>query len=238
LRSGTAQSCGCKPRVITGRRKYTPRGIYDIDAAWFDAIDSEPKAYFLGLLYADGTTDGKHSARLALHHKDEDILKEFNRHLGHTKPLRRQKAGPMVELEIANKPMVASLVRHGLIPNKTFTLTYPEWMPAELRRHFLRGYSDGDGCWTTSRQKPTRSLTYHWSVVSTESFCRSVANLIKTDLGINSSLGCRFPERNNTTRTLQVGGNRQLAKLANYLYRDATVFLHRKRDVAGGLLCR
>ena len=57
-----------------GHKRYS----YNVDESFFDVIDSEQKAYILGLLFADGCNDikkkGGATVSLSLNEKDEDII--------------------------------------------------------------------------------------------------------------------------------------------------------------------
>ena len=70
---------------------------YNIDETFFDVIDTEEKAYFLGFLYADGynNTD-RNSVALSLNEDDKEILEKFNNLLQSNKPLQ------YVEFKAAN----------------------------------------------------------------------------------------------------------------------------------------
>jgi hypothetical protein len=48
------------------------------------------------------------------------------------------------------------------------------------------------------------------------------------NLNINSTILCRFPERNNCVRTLQISGNTQVKTLRDWMYNNSTVYLNRK----------
>ena len=62
---------------------------YPVDEQFFDEIDSEEKAYFLGMLYADGTNSMKKTeVSLRLQEEDYEILTKLNNLLQPTKPLR------------------------------------------------------------------------------------------------------------------------------------------------------
>src|SRR5690606_34041342 len=62
---------------------------YNIDETFFDVIDTEEKAYFLGFLYADGynNTD-RNSVALSLKEDDKEILEILNNLLQPNKPLQ------------------------------------------------------------------------------------------------------------------------------------------------------
>ena len=66
-----------------------PRRKYPIDTAFFDNIDCEKKAYFLGFLYADGFNDESRGiTRLQLQERDKQILEDLNILIQPTKPLQ------------------------------------------------------------------------------------------------------------------------------------------------------
>ena len=46
---------------------------------------------------------------------------------------------------INQKEICEQLISHGCLPNKSLILQLPNTVPNNLLRHFIRGYSDGDG---------------------------------------------------------------------------------------------
>lgn len=130
---------------------------------YFKKINSEDKAYFLGLIATDGSlsSDLKDEKRrkLSIHLKAEDvhILKKFKKFLRTKKKLyyagvkyygkKDTKSNPKYILEISSKKIHADLTKLGLTPNKTKLLKYPNYkiVPKNLMRHYIRGAFDGDG---------------------------------------------------------------------------------------------
>lgn len=65
---------------------------YTFNKNYFEKIDSEDKAYFLGLLYADGcnstsATQNHASIVLNLQEGDKEILEKFMKYINSNKPL-------------------------------------------------------------------------------------------------------------------------------------------------------
>ena len=61
---------------------------YHIDHNYFEEIDTEDKAYFLGLFFADGYNyEKKHHMSISLYEKDKDILIKFNKSIKNGRPL-------------------------------------------------------------------------------------------------------------------------------------------------------
>lgn len=140
-----------KRRGINFRAKSTYRK-YSIDEHYFDNIDTEEKAYILGLLYADGGNCSKKNhyiVSLTLHPKDIDILEKIRFALKMESPIVdwiNSKSGKTYKrINICSKHMVCALEAHGIVPRKSLVVTYPGWLREDLYRHFIRGLFDGDG---------------------------------------------------------------------------------------------
>lgn len=201
---------------------------YDIDETFFDVIDTEEKAYFLGILYADGynNTD-RNSVALSLKEGDKSILIKLNSLLQPNKPLqyvhiKYKNSSDQYRLVIANKHISKKLVELGCDKAKTFKIIFPteEQVPINLINHFVRGYFDGDGC-VQPRQ---------CNITSTEKFCFSLKDIL-SQKGINCTIDTRFPERNNNIRTLHISGRKQLLKFLDWIYENSTVYLDRKHEI-------
>ena len=147
---------------------------YSLNEHYFDFIDTQDKAYLLGLLYADGCNSNGHIF-IRLQAKDRDVLDKMNIALDSDRPLRfidySSRSGycqNQYSLEIVNQYMSNQLSLLGMIPNKSLVLEFPQWMKVELYPHFIRGYFDGDGY--VSKNYNNAKL----SIVSTKSFCEKV----------------------------------------------------------------
>lgn len=200
---------------------------YDIDETFFDVIDTEEKAYFLGFLYADGynNTD-RNSVALSLKEDDKEILEKLNNLLQPNKPLqyiefKTANSSNQYRLVIANKHISQKLVELGCDKAKTYSLKFPseEQVPKHLIRHFVRGYFDGDGC------VGKKAI----SIVSTLYFCNSLAEILKDLFNINCYIRARHPERNNTIRMLEL--NKKSARtFLKWIYKDSNIHLQRKYE--------
>lgn len=121
---------------------------YNIDENYFDAIDTQNKAYILGFIYADGClSKNKSEIIIKLHHKDEDILNIIKSELKSEHPIKRITSykNHQSVFSFSSKKLYNGLSKIGLTPSKTFTINFPK-LNDELIRHFIRGYFDGDGC--------------------------------------------------------------------------------------------
>lgn len=206
---------------------------YSLDEEFFNVIDSEAKAYFLGLLYADGYNNTDFNAvSLQLKESDKHILDYFTQLLQPSKPLMFQKGrGPNDSNNyrmVINSPVISNrLAALGCPKKKTFITSFPssDQIPKELLHHFVRGYFDGDGSVNNGKK-------FHFSIVGTIEFLNGLQNLLREDLNFGiSQLSQRHLERDNNIRSLHKSGRKQTIKFGDWLYKDANVFLIRKKLV-------
>lgn len=135
-----------------GKRIYQ----YYYDKNFFHDIDTSEKAYFLGLLSADGCVYNRNKkgfqnwVKLALQSCDEKVLKLFLQCLNSDKPVNHTvKHGKNVDtnvssVEIVSDEMAEDLKQWNIVPRKTYDFITPN-IPKHLYSHYFRGYFDGDG---------------------------------------------------------------------------------------------
>lgn len=129
---------------------------YDCNENYFEKINTNQKAYWLGLLYSDGyvrkrkQSDGRHKqggiVGISLKNGDQYILERLIFDLESTYKLSKQVKDDFIsyKLEINSSKMVDDLIKLGCIPNKSLILLPPN-LTDEYIPHFIRGYFDGDG---------------------------------------------------------------------------------------------
>ncbi len=139
-------------------RRRLNREKIKLDANYFEIIGTKEKAYWLGFLFADGwmyIRKNKPDTRqlgIEIHKKDEGIIDRFLKSLkaeGIEKHYR--KNNDMVYIKVGNKKLTKDLINHGVVPNKSKTIKFPNLNSRELELAFLLGYYDGDGKKDTTR---------------------------------------------------------------------------------------
>lgn len=204
---------------------------YPLNENYFDIIDSEEKAYFLGLLYADGCNNIKKGVvSIGLKESDKDLLQKLNNLIQPDKPLQfcdksyiRSRKGfensqNQYTIVISSRHISNSLVELGVYKAKTFKLKFPTLyqVPKHLQSHFLRGYCDGDGYIGKSQI----------SFVSTREFCEKVESLIKEELNINS-----YIRQRGIKNVYELSLNNKACRtFLKFIYNDANIYLKRKYD--------
>ena len=219
-------------RVQNGVRKY------NVNEKYFDIIDSQNKAYILGLLYADGyNCPQKGGIRLSLQYDDKEILERIRNELKSEKPLAFRKCSDhqasngfyskdMYILDIYSAHICKTLESYGMTRNKSLTLKYPDCIPEKFHSHFIRGYFDGDGSlhnYTNKRGyvQPTVTIT------STQQFCETTLSILRDNVGIGGGIyeaSCH----NGITKVLTICGINQCIATLDWIYSDANISLERK----------
>jgi len=196
---------------------------YLLNEDFFEIIDSEEKAYFLGFLFADATINEKHHyVDLTLHNKDIEILNKFNKLIFiNERPLYSVKK-IYRRLQINSMKIVNDLVKLGCIQNKTFKLKFPN-IDNKYVRDFIRGYFDGDGCVYITNK------TLNFSIVGTIELLEIIQKYLIENCQLNKTkFDERFPLRKTNIRSLLYGGNIVINRIFHYLYDNSTIFLERK----------
>ena len=223
---------------ITLRSQSESQKKFFIHEDYFDKIDTEEKAYFLGFLYADGCNYNKTSMiSIGLQEEDRPILDRFSKLVNSDRPLvfsksNNPKRKSQYKMTIISEHISEQLTKLGCTPKKSLTLTFPnnEQVPCYLIRHFIRGLWDGDGCLSYGFYGKNSKLNCRPSLVSTVYVCESIKELLLEELNINSSIiRPRYSVTNDTTtRQLSINGNIQAMTLLDWLYQGSKIHLDRK----------
>lgn len=202
---------------------------------YFEVIDTEAKAYFLGFIFADGgiyirsrQNSIEKSFKINLAEIDKHILEFFQQELGYSGKLKfiqgREFISPenkkkyfrqnQYVLYISSTKFVEHLLNLGLSNRKTYQeLSIPN-IHDDLMPHFIRGYFDGDGC---SNSKGI------YFTSKTKTFLKELQSYLQNKF--NSSFGNII----KTKREVYLWSftvEKQL--FLNYLYQNANYYLHRK----------
>lgn len=238
---GFTQSTMC--RIITNsnvkkRSISATHRKYEIDESFFDEINTEEKAYFIGFLYADGYNDEKHGiVSISLRYDDREILEKLRTIVGSTKPLqyikynsKNSKRENQFRVILVSRHMSERLADLGMMQAKTFKIIFPKWLDKKLYSHFIRGYFDGDGHVGISYKDDKKNGRF--GIVGTKEFCESIKDILKIECNANLGIRKRFnskPESYNIVQA-ECGGNLQVLRILNYIYCDSNIYMERKHE--------
>ena len=192
---------------------------HKINESFFETIDSESKAYFLGLMYSDGSVS-KNQFYLKL--KDEDIILKFRNALECDYPVKKVSYGGYNAyiLVVSSQTSCNNLIKQGCFINKTKVIRLAK-LKEDLYKHFIRGFFDGDGC--LQLQDKIYHCRFDLASASKE-FLEDVRPIITTHAKTNGYLG---KETNYDVWHLNYSGH-QVVQILDWLYKDSNYYLIRK----------
>ena len=206
-------------RNLLNKHKIKSRGNkqgYPRDEFYFNKIDTEEKAYWLGFLYADGCvhsnnyeisvniTDREHVEKF------KTAIKAFNHSITEIQDKRFQNAKTLYHFSIRDKQLHQDLIKWGCIPQKSLLINKIPNIPRDYVSHFLRGYFDGDG----SLHYLRGTNNYRISFVGTKDFLNDIQKELQTNVSLQSNIAGK-------AYVLQIAGRKQIERILNYLYNNS-----------------
>lgn len=213
-------------KVNINKKSYHYNHAKKVNHDYFNKIDSQSKAYILGLLYADGYINEKtYQIELTLKQDDIELIKFVQKELDCSYEIKQRESnlnGKIFKsnrLIIYSKQLTNDLVNLGCHQKKSLTLKFPteEQVPKELIHHFMRGYFDGDGCICASA----------FSVIGTIDFLKVFVNNIRNNCSISNAE--QWKPCGNATEWRHTS-KKDAILIYNYLYKDSQISLKRKED--------
>lgn len=200
---------------------------------FFETIDTEEKAYFLGFMYADGTVykHGNQSC-ISLKVMDKEVCDNFIKVLEgnfKTKSYDRKDSNKQIHhVDLTSDKMFFDLNNHGCVQNKSLILKFPTTISSELISHFIRGYFDGDGSVFIGNKKNYNNTTTQYkslgiSICGTFEFLTEMNKNLPDNYKINKE-----KRKESNTWTLRTSGSKKSKKFLDYIYKDSTIYLTRK----------
>lgn len=203
----------------------------------FEHIDSEVKSYLLGFIYADGcihiTKDGTKKFTLQLSKKDKDFLYKISLYFDKTPRYvkclhkKQNKIYESYRIQTSDRKLCDQLINHGIIPNKTkmdkSSLVFDK-IRKDLKKHFIRGFFEGDGCFFRGSRTVRVSITNCNLQLLT-----SISNEIKSETNINK-IYFKSTRPRSVCSDIVISNSNDVRKVCKYLYDNSTIFLERKRN--------
>jgi hypothetical protein len=199
---------------------------YNFNENYFEKINTEDKAYFLGFIIADGCLHNK-TNNIKIIQKEPEILYEFKKYIQFEGDIFVSKTSNICNIGISSEKTMKDLNNLGIFNNKTMSVKYPN-IPDSLQNHFMRGVFDGDGCISIHHDKRDNSDRGQVNICSgsIDFITEYVKNMI--DYANVKKNNIRCPK--GTYYVIDWGGLTDIENIYNFLYKDATVFLKRKKE--------
>ncbi|MCC2500019.1 LAGLIDADG family homing endonuclease [Bacillus paranthracis] len=207
---------------------------YSYNRYFFQNIDCEEKGYWLGFIAADGCIlgGGRTGKRLkiSLHKDEKGHLEKFVKSLNGNIEIKNYKYKitegyyEYVEVSVGSNKLCYDLEKLNITKAKSRTLRMSD-ISKDLIRHYLRGYIDGDG-------------HYYLSKVNKKSYIeiyvgsKHMLDFFKNYLSNHGITNYTFHYKKKNMYKISIHDIHSKLKLIELLYKDATVYLERKKEKA------
>ena len=226
--SSYLKSLGCN---VSRKRSRTP-----ILSNYFEKIDTQNKAYFLGLIAADGSVFQCNKGKIVFSISliDKDLLDLLSIEIcGSDKLVREVKrkyrdgSSKMYEIKFSDEIFTNNLISNGILINKTFTLDFPN-IDEEFISHYIRGYLDGDG--TVYKSSGKLFIAFYGNKIFIPKLRDYLFN--------NNILETKYAiiDRGNHC-SIHISSKKSNLSMYNYIYNNSNIYLKRKKSIFDFALC-
>lgn len=204
---------------------------YVVNHQYFDVIDTEEKAYWLGFLAADGyVVDGN---RIGITLKGDDVthIEKFRVAIGSTHVISSRsrdafgKRWRQVSFIFSSSHMAKTLTRHNIVPKKSLGVGPSELIPDELKRHYWRGVFDGDGC--IHKINDGGRIRWRTTLCCNLLFADAYTKFVTSHVASSAK-----PFKNGNIYYISFCGERLTPAVVSLLYDGSTIHLDRKKALA------
>lgn len=232
-------------KILDGIPRYPKAKLFnpDLQEHFFQNIDTEEKAYFLGLMIADGNvfkdnTGRQASISITLDLKDEYILQKFKKVLNTNTNIGKDGRG-CGQIAVRSNIMAQDLQKYGVVPRKSNITYLPSISNENMMNHLIRGIFDGDGS-IIARPNPNdidqnnrylHSISFcgtHQLMEDISKFCEKVLFL--------KIIPKVYDYKDRQLSEIKIQNIEDIKTFGDWLYKDATIYLTRKRDIYNDFL--
>lgn len=191
----------------------------------FNKIINEEDAYWLGFIYADGSVSDTGTITIDLKNSDKEHLYKFAEYCGLPKDrvkINQKASFNCFRCRLSFSGKGDEINNLEVYPRKSLTLTFPsiDIVAKHLIVPFIRGYFDGDGCYSISKgKKDNHKIVHTCSIVGTKSFLQT----LKDNCPVETN---SFLEKGNTW--VLVYNTNNAIKFVNWIYKNSKIHLDRK----------
>ena len=195
---------------------------------YFDKIDNEAKAYWLGFLFAEGNISA-YTLSIQLGAIDKPHLQLFKLEIASRYKLDYRKDKDAYRVRLNSVVLRDSLKKLGITPRKSWFIRVPK-LRRGLMRHFFRGFVDGDG-WISHRiQKKCGTVVWYMGAATcSRVFLQSFKEWANTELGNN--YGSLIERKKKNCFQLSFCGRKSVMGVADLLYHNSHTAMSRKKKL-------
>jgi len=155
----------------------------------------------------------------------QKLAKIFNKKLNYTS-FETNQINYFTRLQISNKTIYTDLANHGIEENKTYSdiVHVLEYIPDSLLHHFVRGEFDGDGC-ISKNYGNNHVMQGKFEIAGNLDFLQKLQKIMQQLLDLKET---EITQTSESSWKLCYGGNKQIDRIYEWMYKNATVWLERK----------
>ena len=220
-------------KILKDIPKYSKAKINnpELKEHFFETVDNEEKAYFLGLLIADGNvfkdnTGRQASISITLDLEDEYMLLKFKEVLNANTNIGYDGRG-CGQIAIRSDLMAMDLKKYGVVPRKSLT-TYLPQIDDKYMNHLIRGILDGDGSIQAEQTQINNRFAHYIGFCGNKQLMIDISNYC-SKLNLNT-IPKVYTYQDKNLSDIKIQAKEDMYILGEWLYKDATIFLQRKKD--------
>lgn len=210
---------------VTQRDKGDRNRLYKCNPHIFDNLDNEMSAYLHGFIYADGNVNRDKTLTISIANSDKAHLEKIKTALQTEAPvntLENPGYGKFrAVLSYTERHLAKQLMDKGIIVNRPYPQLAFAAIPDDMFNHWLRGFFDGDGS-----ARKDKSINFCGSY----DFLFLLRNKISQNCEVNPNLAI-IKHITKPIHYLSYSGRIVALRVAGFMYKDATIWLERKKNV-------
>lgn len=200
----------------------------DLKEDYFDYIDTEMKAYFLGLILTDGCVfvpkKGMPSISITLKSDDAYILQRFKEEIKADTKVIFDKRGTAT-IAVKSNRLADALSKYGVCSGKENRSHLP-LIETNMMSHMLRGMFDGDGS-VASDVARNGKHRHCFTICGQPSLMREIQEHLVKTCDIAARKQYNYSDNFGEVKWSKI---EDMKKIGDYLYQDATFFMERKHQ--------
>lgn len=235
------------------------RRAYSVDDNYFENIDSQKKAYWLGWLITDGYVLTKlntkrgiinsQSIGLDLAEKDlyvlEDLKKDIKADVSIkyvkeytpkavyknkiTGKERVIKGGVQYSLRFSSAKMIKDLEKYGIHQNKTYDVVFPKELDSKYYPGFIAGVISGDGC-IDLKKNHGKTLILRCTIAGNFDLVQKIREILIKEICMNPDKKFSKCESTKCLYRLELNQTETIA-LYNWLQKNGISLMERKNKL-------
>lgn len=213
--------------------------------SYFEVIDTEEKAYWLGFISADGCVTkasqyNSYRLQISLSEIDSYHIQKFLncidandiniKTIDSTGFSQGTPGKRTSQVSLNSYKLYKDLCKYNVHTNKTYDIELPD-LSDEMMNHYLRGFFDGDASYHYHYDMKSNRYRYSFEVVGASLKMMEQIRDYLNSKNITTHIYTRKSKHSdNQMIRLMSGSRKEMLKIFDLLYSDSHIYLNRKYD--------